>query len=201
MKPKDPSSLWTNGAMLRWSNMQNHLRGYYYEHGQRIKYKNADVNANTKAMSLGMKRYFGQKTIRKPYVPPGETMSGTLYRGVVLTPRQYDAFVKSHVWTDRGYMAFSTTFDIAEAATRNTHDNPFSKRIIFYLPKKDIPDGTPWVWFGRPTTAGADMPKNKVYSRHGPTSEVLLPPGTLRAFRIQHDPAFRITHVLVKYTK
>jgi hypothetical protein len=196
MKPDQAISLWTNGRLLVWRNVQNYKRGYeILDDGKKIKYTSA--NAETKSVANGMTRYFRQKALRKPYVPPGETVDGLLYRGVLLTSRQYDALIKRMTWTDRGFMAFSTTFDIAEAAV--VERNVSLKAVIFYLPKEKIPNGTPWVWFGRPNARSQYMPKNKVRSRHGPSSEVLLLPGKLRAFRIQYHEPTDITYVGVYY--
>jgi hypothetical protein len=178
--------------------LQEHLRGYSRQpNGTRSPPE--DRHPKILNMAVGMKRYFSQIALRKPSVPPGESIDGYLYRGIFVTPHQWDAFSKNGFWSDRGYMAFSTDHRVPLSILQNPrtcttaeNESCTSGRdrmipVLLILKKTDIPNGTPWVWYGKyknydnwSLRRTAFLGKNKVFSRHGPSSEVLLPPGKLR---------------------
>ena len=207
-KPDKAILAWTNGMALRWMNLQQHLRGHHRDgDGERVKAfslnpKNND-NKSVLNMAIGMKRYFLQKALRKPSVPPGETIDGYLFRGIFVTPGQLKGLSENGFWTDKAYMAFSTDVNVAlsilagKAATHSNEEEsgPRSSDIpvLFIIKKSNIPTGTPWAWFGKrrqewigmTVALSQHLPKNKVQSLHGPASEVLLPPGKLRVMSVQ----------------
>jgi len=197
MKPKEAMHMWTNGAWMRWEGVQSHQRGFEYDdHGRRIKIdRRTNSSPEVMSMAKGMNRYFKHAPLRAPAVPPGESIEGMLFRGIRMSDTQFKQFLARKVWTDKGHMAFSTDPEVAYAAIKNT--GTLTHRVIFAMKRSHVPRYTPWVWYGRPL--GSFMPKNKIRTRHGPSSEVLLPPGMVYADKFHRDDARGVTFVGVRY--
>jgi hypothetical protein len=199
MKTKRAMQLWTFATVPKWMMVQAHLRGFEIgEDGRRLKTTKDEITPNIHAMQRGMSRHFRQTQMRVPIVPPGETLDGGLFRGVFLTASQYNALVKNKVWTDRGYMAFASRQQTALDVLRR--DVPGMKKVMFVLNRRDIPKGTPWTWYGK-TQPGGHLPKNKILSLQGPSTEVLLPPGMLYVRKVQINDGItyvRVTYVVLK---
>jgi len=189
--------MWTNGAWMRWQGVQAYHRGFEYDnHGRRIKIDHL-MNSSPEVISMtkGMNRYFKHTMLRAPAVPPGESIQGMLFRGIRMSETQYQTFLARKVWTDKGHMAFSTDPEVAYAAVKDT--GTLTHRVIFAMKRSHVPRYTPWVWYGRPL--GSHMPKNKILTRHGPSSEVLLPPGMVYADKVRHDDVRGVTFVGIRY--
>lgn len=219
IKPKNAMYMWTDGYTLPWMRVQAQLRGYMVdnENGARVRWTAKDSLPKNITMQRAMNQYFRHTPVRAPYVPPGETVDGSLFRGILMTPRQYMAFMTRKVWTDKGYMAFSTDVKdpvkIVTIPRSSLFKNNFGTsrdpprtpppvhRVIFVLRRLDVPSQTPWAWYGRPRVQGQRMSKNKLLTRHGPTNEVLLPPGMLYGASSKHDSQTNITYVKVRYVR
>lgn len=224
-KPRHAVEMWTNG-MGHWTEVQALLRGYEYpwwhslsfpEYAEKVpsrtKFSKSNATEYGIKMVMLMARYFLQQALRAPMVPPRESPDGSLYRGIRLTAPQTHRMMsaletlpdwcggnrpknaKPNIfWTDRGFMAWSAQPKAAGAC---------STGIILVLDRKTgVSRGTPWVWYGKPRGRGkGTVAIDKVRSRHGPTSEILMPPGRL-AFLCKKSGTLnyeKVTYVFVEY--
>lgn len=126
----------------------------------------ASLNSGANAHAASMANYFNRMVATAPHgSKPGIKY---LYRGV--HAGMADALERHGFLHDQGYLAFSWDKIVAER---------FAKRqLMIRLHLRDIPPGTPWIWFGagsHPSSTASDE------------AEVLLPPG--RLLTTQPDPA------------
>ena len=191
--------MWTNGAWMRWQGVQAYQRGFEYDdHGRRVKIdRRKNLPAPIAPMKRAMNQYFKQTPLRAPAVPPGESIDGMLFRGIRMSDAQFKAFLARKVWTDKGHMAFTTDADVAYHAIKDT--GVLQHKVIFIMRRSRVPSQTPWVWYGRPRDGSSIVPKNKILTRHGPSSEVLLPPGMVYGTKFANDQARGVTFVAVTY--
>lgn len=191
--------MWTNGAWMRWQGVQAYHRGFEYDnHGHRVKIdRRTNVSASIAPMARAMNQYYKHTTLRAPAVPPGESIDGLLFRGIRMSDTQFKQFLARKVWTDKGHMAFSTDPEVAYQTIKDT--GILNHRVIFLMRRSSVPKRTPWVWYGTPQPGSLRMPKNKIFTRHGYESEVLLPPGMVYATKFTKDDARGVTFIAVKY--
>lgn len=127
-----------------------------------------------------LNKLFKTTALRAPHMPPGEFVNGKtppyLYRGISYGKPggqsfDIDGMLKRRVYADRGYIAVSRDFKVAERFA----DGGVILRVHLY---NGIPRGTPWIWFKR-------TPNGRMYHRefnnteYDSEAEVLLPPGKM----------------------
>ena len=111
--------------------------------------------------------------LRAPETPPGvDVHGGGLYRGI--SGAAADTLKRTGVLVDPSYVATSLE--------RSVSGNFASGGILLFFPFRNIPRGTPWIWFqNRPKSVGRKRHINRgTIASYSDESEVLLPPGTIR---------------------
>ena len=87
------------------------------------------------AMAMYMKKY----ALRSPMMPQGLQNTKTLYRGMVLRKDEVHKLLNTMRFEHAGFMSFTRDIGIAKEFG--------PPNVIFWLDTKDVPKGTPWVWF------------------------------------------------------
>lgn len=142
-------------------------------------------HANMRELNAGLRMYLDKVALRAPAMPPKvknfETGSKfpTLYRGIALS--NPNLIVGKKEWRDAGYLAFSRDKATAlDYALYNAANDPKSVLVLFRMNVRDVPPGTPWIWFRGVAESQSTLRKEFVNTHLISNNEVLLPPGVLR---------------------
>jgi hypothetical protein len=145
-------------------------------------------------------------TYGAPAMPPGVHVS-TLYRGVFLPAGVYARLTDEGDYTEKGFAAFTFSREEAVSYARTGRDErgfDGGKMVVFELDVRDIPRGTPWIWF---------WPKksrtNRVVHMGNDVHQVVMPPSTLEVERKAGDPRYpgvrffraKVTEVADRYVR
>lgn len=175
------------GSTSNYTMLQNKKRA-----GMNIKdpYGYWKDHANMRKFNAGLRMYLNKVALRAPAMPKGvrnfETGSRfpNLYRGVAVPdPRQ---IVGAKEWRDLGFMAFSRNQGTSMLyAIYNAAQDPNSVIVLFRMNVRDVPPGTPWIWFkGQPETQRWRT-ASFVHTDKTGNNEVMLPPGVLRIKKLE----------------
>lgn len=144
--------------------------------------------ARIRRLNQSMQMYMRHFALRAPHMPPkvrnfvnpGSEFP-VLYRGVSVKRTVFNSWARAGQLTEAGYMAFSR--DPEYALTFGTRARN-AVSVLLRLSVRDVPRGTPWVWFlGSSQDLGTLHHKTWLRSHAPIEEEVLLPPGTLHIRR------------------
>lgn len=156
--------------------------GAHYDNIQRLRRTGRASDPYTNRLNYTLRTYMKKFSLRAPAMPPkirnpagGELQ--WLYRGITMSRSQFEDVKRAGRLVDRGYMAFSRYRDVAEGFA-DSYENDSRVGILFRLNVRDVPRGTPWIWYTDPKAA-AGRRSAYVASAVPEEEEVVLPPGAL----------------------
>jgi hypothetical protein len=155
--------------------------------------KNFNV-ARAEQLAWKVDRFLKQFALRAPQMPPKVRNKNTgrevvsLYRGMTVTATHLQQLMKTRVWGDKGFMAFSrdrayaTSFGARFATQKARMDKVGDLHaVVLRIRTNQVPRGTPWIWFpAYGEIFGNKVSKNFMHPAYPPEEEVLLPPGSIR---------------------
>jgi hypothetical protein len=140
-------------------------------------YTNAEQLLSSRYLQAAMVRYFREHALRAPSMPPGEFVNGRqaiLFRGMHGS-EYFDVgkALRDGQISERGFIAMTRNLSVAREFAEKHQQLP---GIIVQIDGiKDVPRGTPWLWFDKKTLSA----NHKLKSFLPGEQEVLLPPGRL----------------------
>ena len=182
-----------------------------YKLVQQARRNGVPMTVKGRRIDYAMARHMQFTALRSPEMPPkmrniatGSEMPN-LYRGFSVSKREFASMISRQSISDKGFMAF--TRQHRYALSFGARDSASKMVVVVRLNVRDVPRGTPWVWFaGVPEThtvkngdlrrashpfnvkgnddrlenRSNELARNKRFDK-GQTweNEVLLPPGTL----------------------
>jgi hypothetical protein len=166
------------------------LQESWHGFGPRSKKFRSVREKNARQVNQRVATFMQQKAHKSPTLPRYIPNLTTLYRGMhgpLATKIMKDGFLD-----DKGYIAFSRSMPIARSFASKLW---FIKGIVLVLRTKDVPPGTPWIFFNK-VERGKKLPTQSIFNddsinlkghrrrtNMAPSvldeGEVLLPPGRI----------------------
>ena len=114
----------------------------------------------TMKLNYALIKHMKNSALRAPTLPVKATTK-TLWRGLLVTPKEYKTIQKTKTWDDKSFMAFSRKQNVAMYSAEPMDDDelmeyePFERQqymgktvgIVWQLDVNDVQQGTPWIWF------------------------------------------------------